>query len=296
MSKGEIPTPKSPTTAVSAISWGAENLLGITPDHDLARRESRWLLEAAAVASAKSPLLLNESDLTPRVIAVFRSNIARRARGEPLAYVIGEASFRGYDLYVTPDVLIPRPETELLVDLVLERVGDRRRILDQGTGSGAIAVALALEAPSTRITAVDLSPSACDLARRNVKRHGVEDRVRVMEADLYPLEKVPFDVIVANLPYISDDAVLPEDVAGWEPKHALRGGRKGTEMIEKSIRIAEKYSVPQSLLFYEIGDDQRDIFTEFFSTMSTGRDRAWSFEFKNDLTGRTRFIIGKMNG
>lgn len=254
------------STALEAIRWGAD----FVPI-----RESRWMLEAAAVAAGKSPLFLDDAPLSQRIAAVFRSHVARRARGEPLAYVIGEASFRGHDLYVTPDVLIPRPETEHFVDLILREARRPCRILEQGTGSGAIAIALAIEAHEIEVTAVDISPSAVEIARRNAARHGVS--VNVVEADLYPAGR--FDMIVANLPYVPDDAELPEEVRDWEPRGALRGGKKGTETIERSIESAEKYLVPGGVMMYEIGEDQ------------TGFS---GFEYHRDLTGRIRYMIKRL--
>ncbi len=250
-------------------------------------RESRWLLESAAVAAARDPLFIHQPDLTPRVAAVFRSHIARRSRGEPLAYVVGEASFRGLDVAVTADVLIPRPETEQLVDLVLAACPSDRacRVLDVGTGSGALAVALAVERPAWTVTATDRSVSALAIAERNAGRHGVRERIRFVEADLWPEGAWEWDLVVANLPYVGDDEALPADVAEWEPAGALRGGKTGTEVIERAVEKAERMSDGRTPAFFEIGEAQEPAFAARFP----GR-----FEFRRDLAGRIRFMIGSV--
>jgi release factor glutamine methyltransferase len=249
------------------------------------------MLEAAAVAAGRDPLFLSRPELTQRVAAVFRSHIARRSRGEPLAYVLGEASFRGLDLFVTPDVLIPRPETEELVEIALGMIPTDAawRVIDQGTGSGAIAVAIAVERPRVNVTAIDASSSACDMARRNAARHGVASRVTVADGDLWPprAENEPvarFDLLVANLPYVADGAWVAADVDAWEPKAALYAGKTGREVIERSVRDAENYLAPDSTLLYEIGEDQEAGFREEFGER---------FAFRRDLSGRTRFMIGR---
>ncbi len=272
---------------------------------NLPAREARWLLEAAAVSAGRDPLfLLEDGRVTDRVRAVYRSLIARRARGEPLAYVIGEASFMGIDLVVTPDVLIPRPETEQLVELVMKMIPPDAagRLLDQGTGSGAIAIAVGLNRPRVRITAVDVSESALDIAKRNVARHGLSDRIEVVKADLYPdpaCGERKYDWIAANLPYVPDDAALPEDVRDWEPKLALRGGKTGRELIERSIQSAEEYLAAGSAgtsarLIYEIGEDQREEFEAWLGRCVSGCGKNLVWKFQADLTGRIRYLIGSM--
>jgi release factor glutamine methyltransferase len=243
------------------------------------------MLEAAAVAAGRDPLFIRQPEITSRVAAVFRSHVARRARGEPLAYVLGEASFRGLDLIVTSDVLIPRPETEQLVELTLERLPASRpaRVLDQGTGSGAIAVAIAVARPLARVVAVDLSESAVAIATRNAARHGVADRIEIMVGDLAPERTDRFDLVVANLPYVPDDAILPPDVLDWEPPLALRGGREGLDLIERSIALAPELLLEGGTLLYEIGEEQAPLIEARYPKR---------FAFKKDLAGKTRFAIG----
>ncbi|RMH56622.1 MAG: peptide chain release factor N(5)-glutamine methyltransferase [Candidatus Hydrogenedentota bacterium] len=278
-------------TVAEAVEWGARHLREgtrcevrgepVPGTEDLFRREARWLLEAAAVSAGRDPTFLRLPELTQRVAAVFRSSIARRARGEPLAYVLGTANFRGLDLEVTPDVLIPRPETEELVSIALEFLESVRtpRILDQGTGCGAIAIALAVERPDARITGIDISPSALAIAERNARRHGVTKRVRFIEADLFPQEAESFDLIVGNLPYVSDTEELPSEVELWEPPGALRGGAKGTEIICRALARTGEFLTKNGRFLYEIGEGQHKIFGPRYS-------------YRRDAAGRIRFLWG----
>ena len=275
-----------PFSSVSeAISWGAKMLLESIGDASLAERESKWLLESSAVSAGRDPLFLNQPDLTARVSSVFRSHIARRSRGEPLSYVIGEASFRGIDLFVTSDVLIPRPETEQLVDEILKLIPKAAewQILDQGTGSGAIAIAVALERKLVHVTGIDKSTSAIDIAKKNVKRYGLENRIDIIEADIFPKEGL-FDMIIANLPYVPDKVDLPKEITEWEPVLALRGGPTGMEVINRSIELSNKFLKPNGLLIYEIGEEQESGFREHWQNR---------FEFKKDLNNKIRFMIDR---
>lgn len=269
---------------------GAESALEGDALKSLADREARWMLEASAVSAGRDPLFINQPELPTRVTAVYRSHIARRAKGEPLAYVLGESSFRGIDLFVTQDVLIPRPETEQLVDQVLQYIDpdSDARVLDQGTGSGAIAAALAIERPGLRICAVEISESALEIARRNFERHGLLDRVELVHGDLFPSRErrsdygEGFEFIVANLPYIPAGDVLPGAVADWEPHGALYGGASGEDLIRGSLERSIDWITPGALLFYEIGETHLD--SPELSVME-------NVVFRNDLAGKPRFMI-----
>ena len=166
--------------------------------------------------------------------AAFRELVKRRGKKEPVAYLTGEKEFYSLPFEVTPAVLTPRPETELLVDealaLARELPGERLRFLDLGTGSGNIAVALAVNAPTAEITAVDISPEALEVARRNAKKNNVEDRISFLEGDLFdalPPGGVPFDLIASNPPYIAaaEEESLMDDVRLFEPRIALVDSR-----------------------------------------------------------------------
>lgn len=199
----------------------------------------------------------------------FRALLERRIKREPLAYLLGEWEFYGRPFFVTPDVLVPRPETELLVEAVVKWARERgaARLADIGVGCGAIAVTLALELPDARIIAVDLSPAALEVTRRNAERHGILDRLALLEGDL--LEPVrqsggaPLDAIVANLPYIAEEeypGLMPE-VRDHEPSLALRAAEGGLALIKRLIADAPPLLAPGGLLALEVGFGQAEAVT-----------------------------------
>ena len=191
--------------------------------------------------------------------AAFRELVKRRGPGAPVAYLTGTKEFFSLSFRVTRDVLVPRPETESLVvrSLDLCRGLAGARIVDVGTGSGAIAVVLARHLPGASITAIDISPQAVAVARENVEAHGVADRVRVLEGDLLSglPEEETFDLIVSNPPYIREDefAGLPRDVRDFEPRGALVAGPRGVEPLERLAGMAADRLVTGGWLLVEIG-------------------------------------------
>jgi len=244
----------------------------------------------------------------------YLSLIARRASGVPTQHLTGHQEFWGLDFEVTPDVLIPRPETEHVIEVVLERLaiaagnaasqrGAAHRIADVGTGSGCIAVALAHEFPGARITATDISAAALEVARRNAARHGVESRVDFIESNLldsllhesratnhpsFPVrasESRLFDAIVSNPPYIgrNEAATLPREVREHEPDTALFGGETGTEMYAPLIAQAAALLKPDGILVLELGHNS----AEHVSRLLTAP--AWSdLALTSDLSGIKR--------
>ncbi|HYN08399.1 MAG TPA: peptide chain release factor N(5)-glutamine methyltransferase [Vicinamibacterales bacterium] len=200
----------------------------------------------------------------------FEPLIARRARREPLAYITGEREFYGRAFRVTPDVLIPRPETELLVEQALEQLkemagtsrpdGEPARAVDVGTGSGCLAITLALEAPASRIVATDVSPAALDVARSNARDLGVPDRIEFRIASLADDFPAAFDLIVANPPYVpeADRASLSPEVREYEPAGALFAGPDGLDVIRALVPSAAAALRPHGVLMMEIGDGQAD--------------------------------------
>ncbi|NBV44813.1 MAG: peptide chain release factor N(5)-glutamine methyltransferase [Planctomycetia bacterium] len=194
----------------------------------------------------------------------FRDLVKRRGAGEPVAYLVGSREFFSIPFRVTPAVLVPRPETEGLVVRVLDlcRHLERARIADVGTGSGAIAVALAKHLPHAVITATDLSAEALAVARSNVERHGVVERVTLMEGDLLAGATGPFDIVVSNPPYVREDefAGLPADVRLHEPRGALVSGPTGVEVIARLAAAAAPLLAPGGWLVVEVGpaDEARD--------------------------------------
>jgi len=180
----------------------------------------------------------------------------RRRAGEPVAYLTGEREFYGLSLAITPAVLIPRPETELLVDCAIPLLRQGARVLDLGTGSGAIALALALNCPAAEVSACEASDAALALARANATRHGA--RLRLLKSDWFAaLQGERFDLVVSNPPYIAlDDPHLLEGDLRFEPREALVAGRQGTECIEAIAVVARDHLVSGGWLLLEHGYDQ----------------------------------------
>src|SRR5579863_2878086 len=175
--------------------------------------------------------------------AAYTGLLERRYRGEPIQYIVGESEFYGLPFTVTPDVLIPRPETEHLVERVLELAQglERPRIVDVGTGSGAIAVALAHYRREAELTAIDLSGAALAVARENAKRNGVAGRIRFLEGDLLaPVSGEQFDMVVSNPPYVpnSDRALMAVEVREYEPALALFAGEDGLDVYRRLVPAA----------------------------------------------------------
>lgn len=184
----------------------------------------------------------------------LRGLLRRRADGEPVAYLTGHREFYGLELEITRDVLVPRPETELLVDRAREL--RPARILDLGTGSGCVAIACAKQLADAAVTATDLSPAALEVAARNAARHGVADRIRFLEGDLFfALEPADlFDLIVSNPPYVA--AGEAAGVAAHEPRLALYAGKQGLEVIGRLLAGAGGHLAAGGTLLVEIGEDQ----------------------------------------
>jgi release factor glutamine methyltransferase len=189
----------------------------------------------------------------------FRELVRRRAAGEPVAYLVGSKEFFSLPFTVTPAVLVPRPETEGLVVRAIDlcKAAAAPRIIDVGTGSGAIAVTLAKHLPRAVLTATDVSPPALDVARANAVRHGVADRIEFVECDLLVASGCigPWDLIVSNPPYVRADecADLPRDVRDFEPRGALVAGPRGVEVIERLAAEAVTRLVPDGWLLIEAG-------------------------------------------
>lgn len=202
-----------------------------------------------------------EHRLSPSQSSAYQFLISRRARREPVAYLTGHKEFFGLDLVVTRDVLIPRPETERLVELALQyapTLPSPPMIADVGTGSGAIAVALAVHLPQAQVIALDTSPFALAVARRNAARHGVARRVCCIQGDLLAPLAGPLALIVANPPYLSQAELVsaPPEVARWEPRAALNGGPEGLGVIRHLMTMAVQRLQTGGVLLMEIGAAQ----------------------------------------
>jgi release factor glutamine methyltransferase len=214
-------------------------------------------LLAAAWDRAETWVLVHDRDDVPEeVAAVFGRWIARRAAGEPAEHLTGRCTFWGREFWVTPDVLIPRPETELIVERALGLgLGTGRRVLDVGTGSGCLAATLALERPDWRVAAVDREPRALAVAHANGVRLGAE--VAMVCGDLATAYDVDWDLVVANLPYIPTGTmgVLPEEVRR-EPRSALDGGADGLDLVRRLVADLDRVLAPSGTALLELFEGQ----------------------------------------
>ena len=218
--------------------------------------------------------------------------ISRRAAREPLAYIVGRREFWGLSFELTHDVLIPRPETELIVEAALElmpRRDEPAAIVDVCTGCGCIAIALAHERPAARVLATDVSPEALDLARRNAARHGVATRVAFQQADLFDGLTGPFDLVVANPPYVRDrDRLgLQPEVGNHEPSVALFGGDDGLTIVRRLVSQAARHLADGGHLIFEFGFGQ-DPDVEALVTDNAGLEL---IGLKRDLQGIARTAV-----
>ncbi|MFJ2994885.1 peptide chain release factor N(5)-glutamine methyltransferase [Pandoraea sp. NPDC087047] len=224
--------------------------------------ESRILLSHVLGWSRTQLITRDREPLAPETVAVYRALHARRLAGEPIAYLTGTREFFGLTLSVSPSVLIPRPETELLVELALVRLDARPspRVLDLGTGSGAIALAIAHSRPDAQITALDRSPEALDVARENARQLGLNERVSFIASDWYaalPAACAPFDIIVSNPPYIvSGDEHLSQGDLRFEPVDALTDHADGLAALRTIVAGAPSRLLPGGWLLCEHGYHQ----------------------------------------
>ena len=271
----------------------AQRALAAGPHAERARLDAEALLLqvlAASDAAKNRAWLLAHDDfsLPPEAAGGYRDLIRRRLAGEPIQYITGEAEFYGLPFHVTRDVLIPRPETEHLVEksITLAARFSAPRILDIGAGSGAIAVALAVHLPSALISATDLSEPALATAQRNAQRNVVADRIRFLAGDLLaPVAGEEFEIVVSNPPYVSaaDRSSLAVEVRDFEPHTALFAGDDGLAVYRRLIPQAFAALIPGGFLVLEIGHGQQE---EIRALLAASGFRA--IEFTADLQGIPR--------
>jgi len=251
------------------------------------------VLLAEALATDRVGLYTHfDQPLRPDELARFKELIRRRLRREPVAYILGKREFWSLPFRVTPDVLIPRPETETLVTEALKILtpaeGKGFRILEIGTGSGAISIALARELPAAKVVATDLSPKALAIAEENALRSGVRERIQFLPGNLFdPVQKgEAFDLIVTNPPYIPRGEIpslLPE-VRDYEPKVALDGGKDGLDFFRRVLPAVGEYLRPEGWFLAEMGAGQDPQILKI-AAQSPHLD---SFSFAKDLSGINR--------
>jgi release factor glutamine methyltransferase len=262
---------------------------------DAAGREAALLL-GALLAWSEARVLAHDGDPVPAgTERRFRSLLDRRRAGEPVAYLLGEREFFGRPFTVDSRVLIPRPETEQLVELALAaRLPARARALDIGTGSGCLAVTLAAERPAWTVVATDLSIPALDVARANARRHQVDDRVHCVAADLCSgLDLGSFDVVVGNPPYVEEGVVpfLSRDVRDFEPRVALVGGSGG---LETMAHLLDQLTALRAGVWValEFGFGQ----AVPVATLVAREDAFDAIEIRTDLAGIERNVVFKRRG
>jgi len=250
-----------------ALELGTNRLEGITTEP---RRDAELLL-LHIIRRDRAFLLTHQNDeITPEQQSQYDEWLRRRAAHEPIQYIVGEQEFFGLTFAVTPDVLIPRPETEHLVETLLERVPHEQplRFADVGTGSGAIAIALAYALPQARVTALDISKGALAVARKNAETHHVADRVRFLPSDLLTaVAGEQFDAIVSNPPYVAeaDRESLEPQVRDYEPATALYAGSSGLDIYQRLIPQAHQCLKPGGWLLMEIGIGQRNALAQLLA-------------------------------
>lgn len=234
----------------------------LLPHSESARLDAQVLLGHITGKPRAWILAHPEEKLSPIQFETYQQAAERVERGEPLPYVIGHWEFYGMEFLVTPEVLIPRPETEVLVQLAIEWLQahpERRWTVDVGTGSGCIAIALAVKLPDLRLAATDISPGALEVARMNAERHGVAKRIDFYEADMLELQATgAFDLLCANLPYIPQHQLKDLQVSRWEPVTALNGGKEGLDLILRLLEQSANRMAAGGLMLLEIEASQGD--------------------------------------
>jgi len=261
---------------------------------DAARLEAELLL--AHLLGVERPALYVrwDEDVPAQAAGRLAGLVERRRRGEPLAYITGRREFMGLEFTVTPDVLVPRPETELLVETALNflvAADPAPRAADVGTGSGAIAVSLAAYHPAVRVVAVDLSEAALAVALVNARRHGVADRVSFLHGDLLSGLEGPFDLVAANLPYIPSGELdgLPDEVR-CEPRAALDGGPDGLDPYRRLVPQAERVLRPGGWFLAEMAPAQEAAF------LALVPPPVWRARVEKDRAGRPRLLVARRVG
>ncbi|HET9495638.1 MAG TPA: peptide chain release factor N(5)-glutamine methyltransferase [Chloroflexia bacterium] len=245
---------------------------------------------AHVLNTTRASLLARFNDsLTDDVVPLYRALIDRRRHGEPVAYITGHREFYGLDLEITPDVLVPRPETESLVEVCLKLLprGEISHLADVGTGSGAIALAVAAGNPTVRVYATEVSIAALAVARRNAARLNLHDRVTFLDGDLLAPVPHAVDVIAANLPYVPPGEAEP-DVALWEPRDAVfGGGQDGTATILRFLTQAPEYLRPGGSVVMETAHSQGRAVSEAARKAFPGA----VVDVKKDLSGYDRLVV-----
>lgn len=298
---GVVPAPKNDAdaaqswTILSLVLWSADYLA--SKGVESGRLDAEWLLASALGTERLQLYLKYDRPVGPEEREAFKRLLRRRACREPLQYILGRAAFRELELVADPRALIPRPETEVLVEEVLAWAKDRKSglgtVMDIGTGTGAVSVSLAVEGVCERIVATDISEGALEVARLNAQRHGVEALLDFRRGSLFEIvdSGETFDVIVSNPPYVAtgERASLQPEIRDWEPSEALFAGDDGLDVIQPLIAEAPEHLIDGGLLALEVGLGQAERVTRQID--DSGRfERA---RVRRDLGGLPRIIMAE---
>lgn len=281
-------------TVCSTLEWMRGYLERHGDEHP--RLSAEWLMCAATGFSRIEVYMNYDRPLDAGELSILREGVKRRGAGEPLQYVTGEMPFRHIVLKCGPGVLIPRPETEILVDCVLEYIDKQdgpQHVLEIGTGTGCISLSIAGERPGTTVVATDISPDAIALATRNREALGCEDVVEIVHTDIAEgvegADKAAFDVLVSNPPYIPSAIVdtLPREVGGFEPRLALDGGQDGLDVFHRIVQTAEVALREGGLMAFELHEDCLQLAAQDQQVNEHFQD----IRIVKDLTGRDRILL-----
>jgi release factor glutamine methyltransferase len=274
-------------TVSEALKQGTKALASISETPSL---DSQLLLAYALKRKKEWVLAHLEHHLSTSELTTFEEYLGRMVSGEALPYLLGSWEFYGRSFHVAADVLIPRPETELLIENALGFLRSHPKVklcADIGTGSGCIAISLALEIPDLQVIAVDISPSAIDVARENTRKHGIEDRVTLIVSDLLQSFDFHFSLICANLPYIPSERLQRLAVAEREPVLALDGGMDGLAVIRRLTHELPQWLLPGGRALLEVDSSHAHVLagelTSMYSSVRT--------DVLKDLSGRDRIVI-----
>jgi release factor glutamine methyltransferase len=281
---------------VTTVRW--RELLAEATEQLGSAQEARWLVERASGLEGAEYAFGLDEPVSARAMPFFVGMLSRRKAGEPLQYVLGRWGFRRLDLFVDRRVLIPRPETEVVVEVALAelaRFPTGPNVVDLGTGSGAIALSIAVEAPTARVVATDASADALDVACVNLTGIGTlaASRVRMAEGewfDAVPAElRGEIQLVVSNPPYVGDAEVLPAEVEDWEPRGALRAGPSGLEDVARIVAEAPAWLARPGALVVELAPHQAG------EAIARAREAGFtSAEVRPDLTGRDRVLVARI--
>ncbi|USS85132.1 peptide chain release factor N(5)-glutamine methyltransferase [Fructilactobacillus myrtifloralis] len=279
-----MPKLNAQATPFEALQWASLRFKQLEIDPE----DARYLLMEQLGWNQTELLVHYREPLAADQVHKFQANVERRAAGEPVQYIMGRAPFYGLTLTVTPDVLIPRPETEELVDWVLKDHGMRPlRVLDVGTGSGAIAIAIKQARPAWTVVASDISPAALQVARQNAQAQ--RTAIEFVASDLLEaVPQTPFDIVISNPPYIasSEVDVMDATVVNYEPKTALFADHQGLELYERLAATVGPYLTTHASVYLEIGYQQGPaVFAIWHQQFPTAQ-----LQVRKDLAGHERMV------